>query len=115
MVAVLNKKAYKADVHRSLKTKADAQGTAEAMARKPDSLEVREALSQKVDKASCQRALASKADAATVARLEDQLRSLANNVARGVDMSGDDMHKFRRELLAAWRLPKSVARLSWSS
>ena len=44
VVAVLNKKAYKADVHRSLKTKADAQGTAEAIARKPDSLEVREAL-----------------------------------------------------------------------
>jgi hypothetical protein len=101
VVAVLNKKAYKADVHRSLKTKADAQGTAEAMARKPDALEVREALSQKVDKASCQRALAAKADAAAVARLEDQLRSLASNVARGVGVSGDDMHKFRRELLAA--------------
>ena len=60
IVAVLNKKAYKADVHRSLKTKADAQGTAEAIARKPDAQEVREALSQKVDKTSCQRALATK-------------------------------------------------------
>jgi hypothetical protein len=55
VVAVLNKKAYKTDVHRSLKTKADAQVTADALARKPDAIEIKEALAQKLDKTACQR------------------------------------------------------------
>ena len=55
VVAVLNKKAYKTDVHRSLKTKADAQVTADALSRKPDAIEIKEALAQKLDKTACQR------------------------------------------------------------
>jgi hypothetical protein len=100
VVAVLNKKAYKADVHRSLKTKADAQVTADALARKPDAIEIKEALTQKLDKAACQRALTQKADITALRRVEDQMRQLAMSVSKSQGISSDELHKFRREILS---------------
>ena len=101
VVAVLNKKAYKADVHRSLKTKADAKITAEALARKPDALEIKDALTQKLDKTTCQRVLTTKADVVALRRIEDQVRQLAGEVSRGQGVSSEELTRFRREILAA--------------
>ena len=101
VVAVLNKKAYKADVHRSLKTKADVKMTADALGRKPDAMEIKDALSQKLDKTACQRALTAKADVSSVRRLEDQVRQLAGEISRGQGISSEELHKFRREMIAA--------------
>jgi hypothetical protein len=101
VVAVLNKKAYKADVHRSLKSKADAKETQESLSRKPDAMEIRDALSQKVDKVACQRTISLKADVTQLKNVESQLRQLASEVNKSSGGSAEELHRLRREVMSA--------------
>jgi hypothetical protein len=82
VVKVLNKKAYKTDVARSLQGKANLDEMMQQLERKVNTNEVRDLLSNKADLNATQRALEEKVDRKQFQSLENNLRALSGNVIR---------------------------------
>ena len=82
VVKVLNKKAYKTDVARSLQGKANLDEMLQQLERKVNTNELRDLLLNKADLNAMQRALEEKVDRKHFQNLENNLRSLSSNVIR---------------------------------
>ena len=96
LVAVLNKKAFKADVHRSLQLKANADDVQGWLARKAEVADVRDALSHKADSDDTKRALELRACLDDVVALRKQLESSKSAwrepldaLAKGIDSKAE--------------------------